>query len=224
MKIKNQTGTSDRRKIAKAVKKARKEGEKEAGKKMLKANKAKVARVLKANRSKINRLLKANNARVKRKIGENNIRITEVLRGVKRRRRPAAERHPVENPFDTRRFSGQRKKETFEQRMKRVAGDVHTVRDHILYGIANGSYKFKWSSVAKETGYKEGERKKMISLLDNKGYTVEGLAHRIWEENDGSYGHGPSDDAIRDQIIDVLQTVSSRTDALNRLDRVSTPF
>jgi hypothetical protein len=215
---------SDRQKVAKAVKEARKEGEKNAGKKLLKANKTKIARVLKTSKAKITRLLKANNARVDKRIRENNVRITEVLRGVKRRPAVKHRHRPVENPFDTGRFRGPKRKETFEQRMKRVAGDIHTVRDKILYGIADGSYKFKWASVAKEAGYKEGERKKMISILDNKGFTVEGLAHRVWEENGGSYGRGPSDDAIRDKIIDVLQTVNSRTDALNQLDRGSAPF
>jgi hypothetical protein len=64
--------------------------------------------------------------------------------------------------------------------------------------------------------------------LDNKGYTINSLAKKIWEDNDGSYGHGKGDDEIRNEIIDVLQSVSNRTDALNQLDRgqgtVNVPF
>jgi hypothetical protein len=218
------TRKTERQKIARAVKTARKETERKVRKKLLKADKAKVARVLKAGKAKINRLLKANNARVAKKIRENSVRLTDVLKGVKHRPKP--KRQPIDNPFDLRRFRGNRKKETFEQRLKRVEGNVHTVRDKILFGIAGGAYRFQWKSIAKECGYRTGERKKMLSVLDNKGYTINGLAHHIWEENDGSYGHGPSDDVIRDQIIDVLQSVSSRTDALNQLDRGqgNTPF
>jgi hypothetical protein len=100
------------------------------------------------------------------------------------------------------------------------------VREKILLGIANGSYKFKWASVAKETGYGNGERKKMLSILDNKsGYTINALAHKIWEDND--YGREQTDHDIRNEIIDVLQTVQSRSEALNELDSDSkgnTPF
>jgi len=119
---------------------------------------------------------------------------------------------------------------TFEKNQltsKRVSENIHSTRDQILLGIANGSYKFKWTSVAAETGYGKGEQKKMLSILDNKkGYNIKGLAHKIWEDNAGSYGRGKSDDVIRDEIIDVLQTVSSRSEALNLLDRGqgNTPF
>ena len=65
----------------------------------------------------------------------------------------------------------------------------------------------------------------MLSILDNKGYTINGLAQKIWEENNGNYGR-TSDDEIRDEILDVLQSVSSRGDALKELDRGQgdTPF
>jgi hypothetical protein len=201
------------------VKAAKREGEKTAMKRLIKTKKAQTDRVLKSSKEKINRLLK-----------QNKTRITEILKGGAKRKRKTAtkQRQPFDNPFDTRRFRGRRKKETTEQRLKRLSGELHNVRDQILYGIAAGLYKFKWASVAKETGYGNGERKKMLSILDNKGYTIKGLAHHIWEQNDGSYGHGKSDDVIRDEILDVLQVVSTRTEALNQLDRgqgiVKTPF
>jgi hypothetical protein len=206
------------RQVSKAVKAAKREGEKEARKKFVKTNKAKMERVLKSGKEKINRLLK-----------QNKTRISEILRGGAKRKRKAKQRQPVENPFDKRRFRGNRrkKKETAEQRLKRIESTVHSVRDQILYGIADGSFKFKWASIAKEAGYGNGERKSMLSILDNKGYTVNQLAHKIWEDNGGSYGHVKDDDLIRNEILDVLHTVNSRTDALNQLDRGQggdTPF
>jgi len=153
--------------------------------------------------------------------------ITKILKGGKKPKSVAKQLRRIENPFDTRRFRGVRKKkETTEQRLKRVSENIHSTRDQILLGIANGSYKFKWTSVAKECGYKDGERKKMLSILDNKGYTINKLAHKIWEDGSSSYGRGKSDDIIRDEIIDILQTVSSRSEALNLLDRGqgNTPF
>ena len=169
-----------------------------------------------------------------RKEGENTAKkrllkqITSIFKSGKKRK-PAAKRtkRVDSNPFEGRRgHGGRKKKETAEQRLKRVSREIYSSRDQILYGIANGSFKFKWASVAKETGYGEGERKKMLSILDNKGYTINQLAKKIWEDNDGGYGRGNSDDVIRDEIIDVLQSVSSRGDALNQLDRGQgdTPF
>ena len=198
--------------VSKLVKAAKKEGERAAMKKVLKSKKAQADKVLKTSKEKINRLLK-----------DNKSRITEILRsGGKRKRKTSSKpRQRIDNPFDTRRFRGNRRKknETFEQRLKRVSDDVHSVRDQILYGIADGSFKFQWASIAKEAGYSTGERKKMLSILDNKGYTINKLAHKIWEDNGGSHQRGRTDDDIRDEIIDVLQTVSSRTDALSKLDR-----
>jgi len=169
-----------------------------------------------------------------RKEGENSARkrllknITSIIRSGNKRKPAAKRRARVDNPFETRRGrgGGRKKKETTEQRLKRLSNEIYATRDQILLGIANGSFKFKWTSVAKETGYGNGERKKMLSILDNKGYTVNQLAHKIREENEGSYGRGKSDDVIRDEIIDVLQTVSSRGDALKQLDRGQgdTPF
>ena len=206
-------GLNGSKSFSKLVKAAKKEGGRAVMKKVLKSKKAQADRVLKSSKEKINRLLK-----------ENKSRITEILRsgGAKRKRKPQAKpRKRIDSPFDVRRFRGNRrkKKETFEQRLKRVSNDVHTVRDQILYGIAAGSFKFKWASVAKEAGFGAGERKGMLSILDNKGYTINQLAHKIWEDNDGSYGRGKDDHVIRNEIIDVLQTVSSRADALNQLDK-----
>jgi hypothetical protein len=205
------SGSTASVKALKAVKAAKKEGEKTARKRLLKTNKAKMDRVLKSNNAKISRLLK-----------QNNTRISKILRasGIRRKRKAVTkQRQRIENPFDARRFRGNRrkKKETAEQCLKRIEEHIHTVRDDILYGIATGAYKFKWASVAKETGYGNGERKKMLSILDNKGFTISKLAHKIWESDTG---YGKSDDhEIRNEIIDVLHTVSSRTDALNQLDR-----
>jgi len=147
-------------------------------------------------------------------------KITKIFRSGKKRKTPAKKRKPADNPFVSNYYrGGRKKKETTEQRLKRLSRNVGSTRDQVLLGIANGSFKFKWTSVAKETGYGNGERKKMLSILDNKGYTINGLAQKIWEDNDGSYGRGNSDDVIRDEIIDILQSVSSRSDALNLLDR-----
>jgi hypothetical protein len=206
------SGASASAKALKAVKAAKNEGAKSAMKKVMKAKKAQADRILKSSEVKINRLLK-----------ENKARITEILRGsgVKRRQKATKKaRQRNDNPFDARRFrGGRKKKETPQQRLKRLEDNIQNERDQILYGIATGAYKFKWVSVAKETGWGDGERKKMLSILDNKGYTINGLAKKIWEDNDGSYGRGKGDDVIRDEIIDVLQVVSNRTDALNQLDR-----
>jgi cell division septum initiation protein DivIVA len=214
-KLKPQSdGLNGSKTVAKLVKAAKKEGEKAVMKKVLKSKKAQADKVLKSSKAKINRLLK-----------ENKTRITEILRssGTKRRRKTVIKpRKRIDSPFDARRFRGNRrrkKKETNDERLKRVSEHVHSVRDQILYGIADGSFKFKWASVAKEAGYGTGERKAMLSILDNKGYTINKLAHKIWEDNNGSYGHVKDDDLIRDEIIDVLQTVSTRKDAFNQLDK-----
>ena len=171
------------------VKAARKEGEKTARKQLL----AKISKIFKSGKKR------------------------KTVKTSKKQRK-----HIEQDPFDTRRFRGGRrkKKETTEQRLKRLSNSVYTTRDQILLGIANGSFKFKWASVAKECGYGNGERKKMLSILDNKnGYTVNQLAHKIWEDGNGNHGHGKDDDEIRDEIIDVLQSVNSRSDALKQLDR-----
>jgi hypothetical protein len=171
------------------VKAARKEGEKTARKQLL----AKISKIFKTGKKR------------------------KTVKTVKKQRK-----HIEQDPFDTRRFRVRRKKkkESAEQRLKRVSKAVFTTRDQVLLGIADGSFKFKWASVAKECGYGNGERKKMLSILDNKqGYTINQLAHKIWEDGDGSYGHGKNDDEIRDEIIDVLQSVNSRSDALKQLDR-----
>jgi len=213
-------GSTATSKAIKAVSAAKKEGARTAMKKVLKAKKAQTDRILKSSKEKINRLLQ-----------ENKNRITEILRNGSKRRHKAAkkQRRTIDNPFDSRRFrGGRKKKETAEQRLKRIGNNLHSDRDNILFGIATGEYKFKWASVAKETGWGNGERKKMLSILDNKGYTINALAKKIWEDHDGSYGHGKDDDEIRNEIIDVLQSVSNRSDALKMLDRgqgtVNVPF
>ena len=211
-------GSTSTAKAIKAVSAAKKEGARTAMKRVLKAKKAQADRVLKSNETKINRLLK-----------ENKARITEILRGRVKRRNKAApkKRRIIDNPFAPRR-GGRKKKETPEQRLKRLGNNLQTDRDNILFGIATGAYKFKWTSVAKETGWSDGERKKMLSILDNEGYTISSLAKKVWEEHGGSYGHGKDDDEIRNEILDILQSVSNRSDALKMLDRgqgtTSVPF
>lgn len=127
--------TTDRKKIDRAIKTAQKETEKKISRKQLKSKRKKVARILKVGHEKIERLLKAHHTRVARKIRENNSRIADALRGIKRQPKKRIQRGT--NAFDLRRWRGNRKKETFVQRLKRCA-DVHTVRDKILYGIADG--------------------------------------------------------------------------------------
>ena len=204
-----------KRQINKAVKAAKKEGELAAKKKLLKSRKSQMDKILKSGKDKINRLLKSTNAR-----------ITNILKGSSKRKTPVKPQRPVESPFDHRRFSGRRKKETSEQKLKRLSDHIHSVRDYILYGIACGKYKFKWAAIAKEAGYSTGERRKMLSILDNKGYSIKTLAKYIWEDAENSIRRGKTDHDIRNEIIDVLQTVNSRSDALNQLDRgqTKTPF
>jgi len=190
---------------ASLVKAAKKEGEK----KMLKTLKSKVEKVLRSSKEKINSLLKKSGAQI-------------LKAGTKRKTATpkTSQRKRTESPFDMRRFRGVRKKkETTKQKLNRLSNETHTIRDQILLGIANGSFKFKWKSVASETGYGEKERKAMLSILNNNGYTVKGLAHKIWEDNNGNYGNNVPDDEIRDEIIDVLSVVSSAGDALKQLDR-----
>ena len=219
-KIKNRklNGLSGRpspatRQVAKAVKTAKKEGEKAAQKKLVIASKAKMEKVLKGSKEKINKLLK-----------QSNERITKILRDTGAKRKTASQKPPperIESPFDMRRFRGRRgKKETAKQRLKRLSNAVEavqTVRDQVLLFFATGG-KLKWESVKKETGWGSGERKAILSMLDNKkGYTLKALAERIWESNDGK---GRFDDYdILNEVIDVLSTVSSAGAALNELDR-----
>jgi hypothetical protein len=212
---------TERKKAAKTVKMVKKETEQKIRKKLLKANKAKIAKAIKANKVRMNRILKTNNTRITKKIRENNTRIKDILTGIKHRPKP--KKQPITNPFDLRRFRGNRKKETPQQRLKRLGEHIYTIRDQILYGIACGRYKFKWASLAKECGFKTGERKKILSLLDNNGYSVNSLAHHLWEENENNRQH-TDDHTIRNQIIDVLCSIGSPSDALDLLYRNDAPF
>lgn len=109
----------------------------------------------------------------------------------------------------------------FQRRLQAVEPNVSTVRDRILYGIASGAYKFRWKDqgvsmgLARELGQtSEKERRSRISLLSNNGYTPSTLAQHIWEET----GMQLKDNDIRSEIIDVLNSVYSRKQALETLE------
>lgn len=111
----------------------------------------------------------------------------------------------------------------FQRRLNAVEENIHTVRDRILFGIASGSYKFRWRDngvsmgLAREMGLSgsEAERKSRIGILRNDGYTPSTLAHRIWEETGGEL----NDNDIRSEVIDVLSSISSRAHALEELEK-----
>lgn len=110
----------------------------------------------------------------------------------------------------------------FQRRLQAVEPNVFTVRDRILYGIASGAYKFRWKDqgvsmgLARELGLtgSETERRSRISLLSNNGYTPSTLAHRIWEDT----GSTLNDNDIRSEVIEVLNSVYSRKQALETLE------
>lgn len=110
----------------------------------------------------------------------------------------------------------------FKRRLNAVEENVHSIRDRILYGIASGTYKFRWKDqgvsmgLARELGLtgSEAERRSRIGLLSNNGYTPSTLAHHIWEET----GMNLNDNDIRSEIIDVLNSVYSRKQALETLE------
>ncbi len=111
----------------------------------------------------------------------------------------------------------------FQRRLNILEENVHTIHDRILFGIASGAYKFRWKDkgvsvgLAKELGLSgsENERRVRISLLSNEGYTPSTLAHLIWEETGGEL----NDNDIRDEIINVLSSISSRKQALEKLEQ-----
>lgn len=110
----------------------------------------------------------------------------------------------------------------FQRRLNVVEENIHSVRDRILFGIASGAYKFRWNDkgvsmgLARELGLSgsEAERKARIGILSNNGYTPASLAHRIWEET----GMELNDNDIRSEVIDVLNSVSSRKQAIETLE------
>jgi len=110
----------------------------------------------------------------------------------------------------------------FQRRLNAVEENIHSVRDRILFGIASGAYKFRWKDkgvsmgLARELGLSgsEAERKARIGILSNNGYTPTSLAHRIWEET----GMELNDNDIRSEVIDVLNSISSRKQALETLE------
>ena len=113
-------------------------------------------------------------------------------------------------------------KTPFQIRLKALEDKVSTINDRILFGIASGEYKFRWTDakgskgVGNELGLlgSQTERRSRIGILSNSGYTPETLAHHIWEET----GMRLDDADIRNEIIDVLTTVTSRSRALEELE------
>ncbi|MDR0824949.1 MAG: hypothetical protein LBN74_07620 [Prevotella sp.] len=110
----------------------------------------------------------------------------------------------------------------FQRRLNAAEENVHTIRDRILFGIASGAYKFRWkdegvsNGLASELGLtgSTAERKARINLLSNKGYTPSTLSHHIWEET----GMQLNDNDIRSEVIDVLNSITSRKQALEALE------
>lgn len=117
----------------------------------------------------------------------------------------------------------EKKPTPFQRRLNAVEDNVSTVRDRILFGIASGAYKFRWKDkgvsmgLAREMGLSgsEAERKSRIGILRNDGYTPSTLAHHIWEET----GMQLNDNDIRSEVIDVLSSIYSRSQALEELER-----
>jgi len=129
----------------------------------------------------------------------------------------------------------------FQKRLDTVKRSIESLNDdalynedaienEILYGIASGRYKFKWrdsgiqtekdkgtsTGTARELGFlnKEGERKSRISILSKDGYTPNSLAHELWERSGGAV----DTQTIRNKVIDILNSVNSRKDALEMLE------
>ena len=110
----------------------------------------------------------------------------------------------------------------FQRRLRAVEEHIHSAGDRILFGIASGAYKFRWNDegvsagTGRELGFSgsEAERKARIGILSNNGYTPASLAHQLWEET----GMELNGNDIRGEIIEVLNSVASRTQALEALE------
>lgn len=112
-------------------------------------------------------------------------------------------------------------------------GDIKSLRDYILRLVATGNIKFKWGDMDSSKGLAShlgindspGERRKRISLLSNSGYTPEQLAHNIWEQQDVQNSDLPfkgyETDEILDEILDVMSSVYSPSQALELAEQIA---
>ena len=112
-------------------------------------------------------------------------------------------------------------------------GDIKSLRDYILRLVATGNIKFKWGDTDSSKGLAShlgindspGERRKRISLLSNSGYTPEQLAHNIWEQQDVQNSDLPFKgyeiDEILDEILDVMSSVYSPSQALELAEQIA---
>lgn len=112
-------------------------------------------------------------------------------------------------------------------------GDIKSLRDYILRLVATGNIKFKWGDTDSSKGLAShlgindspGERRKRISLLSNSGYTPEQLAHNIWEQQDVQNSYLPfkgyETDEILDEILDVMSSVYSPSQALELAEQIA---
>lgn len=111
-------------------------------------------------------------------------------------------------------------------------GDIKSLRDYILRLVATGNIKFKWGDTDSSKGLAShlgindspGERRKRISLLSNSGYTPEQLAHNIWEQQDVQNSDLPfkgyETDEILDEILDVMSSIYSPSQALELAEQI----
>ena len=110
----------------------------------------------------------------------------------------------------------------FQRRLQAIEEKASSIGDRILFGIASGDYKFRWNDkpgskgIGSELGLSnsQSERRARIGILSNSGYTPETLAHHIWEETERRFDNAD----IRNEIIDVLNSISSRRQALEELE------
>jgi hypothetical protein len=103
------------------------------------------------------------------------------------------------------------------ERLNRASESLHSATDHALHHIATGKTKFQWESLSNETGFRTGERKKMLWLLNSNGYTVAGFAHKIWEDMEG-HSRDIDDQDVLNDVIGVLTAVESPAHALEWLE------
>lgn len=140
-------------------------------------------------------------------------RVTEQLTG---------EKTPKAQPKNKKKPGKANRNTPFQRRLNTVEENVHSIRDRVLFGIASGGYKFRWKDegvsmgLARELGLSgsETERRARIGLLSNSGYTPTSLVHHLWEE----MGTELNDNDIRSEIIDVLNSITSRNQALEALE------
>lgn len=112
-------------------------------------------------------------------------------------------------------------------------GDIKSLRDYILRLVATGNIKFKWGDTDSSKGLAShlgindspGERRKRISLFSNSGYTPEQLAHNIWEQQDVQNSDLPfkgyETDEILDEILDVMSSIYSPSQALELAEQIA---